>query len=533
MQVKVRRPPATIRLMQHWPWLGLLLYMLVVGFYFIARYSGRWAESDSATFAKVLRAFVEEGRLVPTLGPVYPNGYAFQALSAYIVALTGLEVAALQQLVFPLTACLVVLPAWTLYRELSGSTRGATLATLLLFTQPEFLFVILRSSHEKFSRALMLLCLFLLVRSFKLRDHPSLLTLHVSLFCLTTFALVASNNLLAHSFIVAVGTTYLLARYFEKRSLNLQHTSGPILQRLRNVVLICLAFVYVFTFYVYPPALHDLLVLKTVLDRVAALFLDVGTKAASDYADAYTVVASGWISVGAYFLVSIANWMVLATSFAIWMHQGIRWLLQGKRPKTQMAWLLWLLYAAFAAQGGLSAVADASGALSSNLQHRLFPTFSIFAVAMTGTWLAQWRPQRLAGLLRVVLAVTIFCISILSILKATNEPLVSNKWTFYRPAELAALVWSTAHLEESAIWTEYDERLIVAFDTAIGDPANHNHFQAYRLLPTTRNIVLTSITRLRSSRLRDPLPVPPDAFRVYDNGDAEVYHLRPQTPHQR
>ena len=58
-----------------WPWLGLLLYMLIVGIYFTGRFEGRWAESDSTTFTNVIRGFVQGGQLVPANNVVYPNGY--------------------------------------------------------------------------------------------------------------------------------------------------------------------------------------------------------------------------------------------------------------------------------------------------------------------------------------------------------------------------------------------------------------------------------------------------------------------------
>jgi hypothetical protein len=194
---------------------------------------------------------------------------------------------------------------------------------------------------------------------------------------------------------------------------------------------------------------------------------------------------------------------------------------------------MWLFYAAFGAQGALSIVADSSGVLSSNIQHRLFPSVSIIAVGIVGTALAQWRPRRFATQLKLLLTAGIFCVAILSVMKATNEPVLSNKWTFYRSSELAALDWADAHLENARIWIEYDERILVALNTVRSESDNGNGFAMGRLDPTIRNILLSEITRYRSSRLSFPLPVPPDAHRVYDNGEAELYHLRPETYFQR
>ena len=514
----------------HWLWLGPLLYMVVVGLYLVGRYAGQWAESDSAAFTNLIRDFAREGRLVPVQGEVYPNGYAYQAISTFIIALTGLDAATLQQLIYPLVASLVVLPAWVLYRELTGSASGATLTTILLFTQPEFLFVILRSSHEKFTRALMLLCLFLLIRSLKLSNRPKLLYTYMALFYLAAFAFIASNNLLAHSFILAIATSLAIGWLLAKRNAALARQSGYILRRLLFVTLICLGMVYIFTFYLYPPAQHDLLVLQSLWDRVAALLLNFQAQATNPYAQ----ISAAWAQPVApvYFIVSAADWIILVASLVIWIWQGVQWLWRGKTPPL-VDWLLWLFYAAFAVQGALSAVADMTGVLSANLQHRLFPSFSIIAVALVGVALARWHPGRFARPIQLGLSVGIFCIAVLSVSKAINEPVLSNKWTFYHSDELAALDWSDRHLKSAEIWTEFDERLAVAFLTQKGNLINNNLFVYGPLQSSTRDIILTMITRLRSGRLYLPLPVPTDALQVYDNGESVMYHLRPQTPYQR
>ena len=224
--------------------------------------------------------------------------------------------------------------------------------------------------------------------------------------------------------------------------------------------------------------------------------------------------------------------MILAASFAIWARQGLLWLWRGEQPRTRTAWLLWLLYGAFAIQGGLSVLADAGGSLTGNLQHRLFPSFSIVAVALVGTALAQARPRRLAAPARIGLTAGIGMYRRTFGAQSGQRAALSNKWTFYRANEMAALEWSDAHLQSAEIWTEYDERLNVAFSTVHGDSLNRNHFAGDSVGSTTRDLILTNVTRLRSSRLGRPLPEPPDALRVYDNGEAEMSHLRPRTPFQ-
>lgn len=512
-----------------WLWLGPLLYMVVIGLYYVIRYSGRWAESDSASFAQLIRVYVQDGQILPDDGSAYPNGYLYQTIAAFLVNLTGLDIAVFQQLIFPLLASLIVLPAWLVYRELTESAIGATIATVLLLSQPEFLFVVLRSSHEKFTRILLLLCLFWLVRSMKFQHRPRQFALHVGLFYLSAFAFIASNNLLAHSFIAALAIALIVGVVLAWRK-TVVEPGSMLLPRFFYATLICLGLVYLFTFYVYPPAQHDLIALQNLWQRIAALFLDVqATKT-----NAYTTIAIGWISLPAYFAVSLANWIILGFSLLIWLRQGYVWIVRKQSSPTHAQWLLWLLYVAFAAQGALSVVADATGALGGNLQHRLFPSFSLIAVGLVAATLVRWQPRRSTVVVRLCFAVAVSVITLLSVMKATNEPLLSNKWTFYRSEELAALRWTNEHLANAFLWTEFDERLEVAMRLVYGDSEKKNvSYGGTRIIPETRNMVLSDITRMRSRRLRAPIPVPLDALRVYDNGTAQLYHLRPLTPYQR
>lgn len=516
-------------------WLTPCLFMLIVGVYFVARYEGRWAEADSASFTQYMSTVFREGTLLPDSGSPYPNGYAYQGISAFILSITGLSAPELQQLIYPLVAALVVLPAWLLFREWTGSARGAAIGSMLLFTQPEFLFVILRSSHEKFTRALLLLCLFWLTRSFKLRDRPWPFALHVGLFYLSAYGLIASNNLLAHSFIFSIGCALVLMMLIERRRA-ISDSSQPFIQRLPYVIVISLGITYLFTFYLYPPAQHDLLVLHDVWQKLAALLLDVQFQRVNPY----ETVRFGWVSLQVYFLISIANWLLLGSSFVIWARQGLRWLRDGMAGVDRTHLLVWLFYGAFAAQGALTAVTDSTGALSSNLQHRIFSSFSIFAVGVVAIALAGWRPRRFSLQLRAGVAAAIACIALLSTLKAMNEPLLSNKWTFYRGSELTAMEWSDQHLRGRRIWTEFDERLEVAYLTANSDQidgaresVNKNSLVSSAYLGQATSFVVSDVARLRGLRLQQPLPVPIDAQRVYDNGSAELYHTRPKTPYQR
>jgi hypothetical protein len=508
--------------------LGPVIYVFVVGLYYVARYNGSWAESDTSALTHAIRAVSESGRLSPDSGFIYPNGYAYQAIASFLMAATGLEVLQLQQILFPALACLVVLPAWLFYREIIGSAKGAALATILLFTQPEFVFVILRSSHEKFTRSLMLLCLYLLVRSLKVSDRPRLVAVYVGLFYLAAFALIASNSFIAHSFILAIAIAFVAGRVLQRRNEAFKQQSSKTLSRLPYILATSVAGVYLFIFYVYPPAFHQLVVLENVWIQTSSLIFGTDTPASNAYAS----VATGWSNLYAYFLVSAANWILIATSFSIWAYQGIRWFVLGGTPRSWTDLLVWLLYASFGALGAISVLVDLSGAVG-NAQQRLFPSISVFAVAIVTIALVNWRPRRANRSLSIALTALITCFAVLSVFKATNEPLVSNNWIFYRSTEIAAIDWSDEHLTNAQIWTEYDQRMAVAWDMERNGSRRENYVYGGDMPVITRTVMLSDVTRMRSNQLNRELPTRPDAFLIYDNGEAEVYHLRPETPYQR
>lgn len=522
------RAPAAPDTESGWAW--LLIALAAVGVYFVGRYGGSWAEYDSAAFAVYTRDIMAAGALLPGASEsVYQHGFGFQALSLFLLHLTGISVPSLQQLVYPLLIGVIVVPAWVLYREVVGSARGATFTTLLLLVQPEFLFVMLRSSHEKFTRVLLVVCLFALVRSFTLHQRPGALAVYVGIFYTGAFSMIAVNNLMASSFFAAVALALLLAWLLPLAARRQVERRDGLVRRLGYATVICMVLVYIFTFYTYPPAQHNLLVLRDIWQRLAALFLDVD----GSRNNAYATIASSWVSMPVYMLLSVANWAVLLGSAAIWARQSWRWLRRGERPATRARWVLWLLYTAFAAQGAISVLVDVSGALGANLQHRIFPSFSILAVALIGAELEDWSPRRLRWVPRVVLPALIGCVAVLSVLKATNEPTLSNKWVFYDQAELRAMQWGDAHLREAEVWTEFDERLDAAFLMAVGPSAAENRFVGYRPRQFARTMLLSDVTRARAERLNQPLPLPPQALRIYDNGSAELYRLRLATPFQQ
>lgn len=537
------RPPAANVGRQFWLFAVPFAYGLAAAAFFVLRPAGRWSEHDTATLTEAIAGMLRAQQLVPGDGTAYSNGYAYQAVAVFLLAFTGLPLSTFQQLLSPFLLVLVLLPvAWAAYRELTGGRAAtATLATVLLLLQPEFLFVTLRGSHEKITRMLLLLALLLLARSLRLSQQPRRFAVHVPLFYLVGYGIIASNSFFGTSFIAALVVALFAGRLLSRRwGRDSAPAGGELTRRLLYSAIVLLGLAFVFTFYAYPPASNQLAAYQEIWKKVTVLLLDVAAEQAPA-GDPYGFVVAGWISLPVYFIVSLANWLLIVASLVFWLRDGWRWFVRGETPSPS-AWLLWLLFAAFAVQGALSVAFDLSGAIGSNFQHRAFASFALVAVAVAarGAMPLLIAPAGAARIARGGLAVLVGCLAVLSPLKATNEPLLSNKWMFYKAEELQALRWATASLRYATISADFDERLTTAYlaEVGAGVAPRERVIRGNRVAPyfwgaSGRDFLVSDVTRLRAARLGFPLPPVTDQIRVYDNGVAQLYHLVPVTPYQR
>jgi hypothetical protein len=416
---------------------ALQLYALLIAAYFVARSWGLWSENDTAQLATGIRAVVEGGALAPRDQPFYPHGFGYAAVSSAILAFTGLELSVLLRVIYPFTSAFLIVPAWLLYRELTGSRRAATLAALMLFMQSEFLFMVLRGSHERMLRLLMLVAFWLLARGFRHRDDPAQFAVYAGLFYLTSFGIISTNVFFGTSFAFAIGMAMVAAWVLGRVRPRALSASTTVARRLTWVTCAVSVIGFLVIFYLYPSAGHGL----NVLDSVGKKSTEVLLTTQAD-ATPYQQALSGWRSPAVYLLLSLGNFLLIVLSAPIWVAQGVRWVIAGRRAPSPSAWLLWLLYGAFMVQGVLAAASDQSGQFGGNWQHRSFPSFAIVAVPTIAAALCRIRLRR-TGLIFASLIVALF--AGLAVLKATNEPSLSNKWMFYTPAEINAILWADLH----------------------------------------------------------------------------------------
>lgn len=524
-QQPARRSGASIEII-----ILLVAATLVAGFVAM-RYRGLWGETDTHAFATASRAMLTEARLVPERY-VYTNGYGFPALSTFLIHLTGVSVMQLQLFGSALLSVWLVIPAWLAYRELTGSTPGATLATAIILIQPEFLFLVLRGSHEKFTRGLMFLCIYILIRSILSRKQWSHFVALLLSFYLIIYALITFNNLLAFSFLIALALSLVLSLFVQKVAGSSPDGGTVTRWRLFYTIIIMLILAFLFTFYIYPPARHSILIAESVVDQLALLLLGPIRETSIN---PYQTISGAWISPLVYLTLSLANWLLLVTSFLLWLLQTVMWWSKRRWPASQRAFLLWLLYSTFGFLGALSILIDISGAIAGNLQHRYFPSFAMIAAAFVARSLVRQQLQPIFQRLGYAVAVVaIVFLSIVAVIKATNEPWLSNNWIYYSVAEKKALLWGKDNAGKEGLWVGLNERIPAAIgiccdDTFSGFPMSTGG----TLRPGTRNILISDIIQNRAYQVGFDLPIEGDSLCVYDNGSAWLYHLRPVTPFQK
>ncbi|MGC9347638.1 MAG: hypothetical protein ACP5JG_05830 [Anaerolineae bacterium] len=512
----------------------LACYILLVAAYVNGRFAWRGLYDDAIRLTQLSENVYAEGTLLPT-GGAYSFGYAYPALNTVLAHVTGIPVEALQHFAQPFLAIVLLPLSYVAFRGLTGSDAIAGLGTLLLFLQPEFLFEALRSSHAKVTWAMALLMLFLLTRGFCSQGRRHRAIVAVPLFYLVAFALIASSSFFASTYIFGIGLVFVGARLLGR----LRRTNAPVvaqLSRLWLVAVACMVLVFVFIFYIYPPARAQLSSLKRELDRLSVLLL--GAEPTEPLVNPYVHVSGTWINGQAYLLVSCANWLVLLLSFGRWIYLGRQqWLRRWTLGPGEL--LLWLLYAAFSFMLATAVLFDVLGLLSANLQVRLFAHLVIFAVPLAAQTLAAfvktscgWPPaahRALWGMLSLACALLV----VGSLLKITNEPLLSNGWTFYVPEERAAVEWVGAHVRTNGVWLGYDRRLSSLAEWCGGWQKQHVRTVRGKVPTTARYALLSSLLEGQALRRGEVLPNVHSQHRVYHNGEAGLFYSRPVTPFQR
>lgn len=507
----------------------LLLLGVFSGAYYSLRFGGLTMEVDSSRMT-LIADWIKNTATINNRY-TYSNGVSYGVLIAVFSLVTGLEVQSAQLAsfvyVFPL-----LLAAFIAFREMLGNALAGLLATLILLLQPDFLFYIVRGSHEKFTWAFALLMLYLLFRSQKTTQSSKQLLIFILLFYFAFWGMVMSNTFFASAYLLAISLGLLIGWLFARtvfRRHNQSYLPEAWLKRLLLISTSCFILYYIFTWHIYVPAQQAISLYEQLVDRVFLMFLDVEPVEPTTSVQYF---ATAWRSQSLYLLITGFQWLTALGGFAVWIWSTFR-ILQLKQSRR----FLWQMYTSFGILLLVGVIADSAGWLSQNLQLRAFTPFAILTSAMFvhGLQLAwpKVKPNFRRGL------VPLGCLVIVLVflgaqIKITNDPMVGNAWLFYTPAEISAYEWVEARMEYQAVWVDTRDHLREVFYFHQGYTENRKNFYYVHPRPINASVVLLS-ERVQYKAFRQGLQLPSieGRLRVYDNGSSAVYRWRPLTPYQR
>lgn len=516
-------------------WFALLPvgYALLVTLYILVRYGLRWGDSDTGQILQATRNVASQGTISPS-GVAYPHGYAYQSIIVAVSQITGISISRVDLAVLPFLCVAGALIAFITFRLLTGSALLASIAAILLFIQPEFVFEVERGSHEKTTNSYVLLLVFLITVTFARRVGASTVIGYILSFYILAWGLIATNSFFGSSFFVSLALALIGGAVILWLSMRPEEQRVTI-NRLIYTVISGTALVFIFVNYVYSPARNNYGTLHSLVDRISALFLAFEVQS-NPYQSIGSPTGAAWVAPWVYPLLTSFDILIAIAGFAAWCWLAYRFIRGGIRQEGRHLLLLWLFAAAFAVEVVVSAVVDLSGFLGSNLQIRIFPLFVLFAIPMfvlAGAQLARRLNVhlRLFAAVAAGLLVTVFAVT--GILKATNDPFVSNKWVFYTRDEQRALSWTDRDLANQSIWSGFDERLLVmqTIENTV-DPARQNHYVVGSVNSGARYFIDSNVIQRRGRRLKVPVPDMTNDDRIYDNGGTRVYHVVPSTPYQ-
>lgn len=510
---------------------------------FVVGFGGLWIENDTGAFSSSTLGVLATGSVLSPTG--YPNGFAYQGWLAVLSSVTGLPVPTFNTVVMPfLGVILLVVSSYLAYRELTTSKRAAGLAVLIMLAVPDVMFTVQRGNHEKLNIAFIMGALYVLMKTYRMAREKSSIT-HVipwlAAFYLLVWANASANDYFGSSFAAALTLTWA-GIWIARRRVHLtdaQPEEVPrLLSRLGLVVAGSWILAWVFMAYMYPPAAAtDLPLLHSAWTRVLHLFATFHTSS-----NPYVQAASIWASGSIYTGLSIFRWVLFLASLATWAY--LTW--QAVKKRAPLAWrelMLLALYTAFAGLVALSIPIDLVGLnAGTNLEVRNFTYFALLAAPVAAAGLdrilyaagasrqVMVQRRRRATVLGVLLVVLIMA----GTWKADLEPVVSNLWMFYHPAEVQAVRAFWYHSRNQTLWSGPDDRLAdVATAWFVQDP-NGNTVEGYRSNRLTRDFLVSPTIEadIRAYRVAAPWTSLGNKDLVYDNGGAQIFRDVPVTAFQ-
>lgn len=510
-------------------------FRFLLTLYWLTRFGGYWSEGDTSRTTPSIQAILNTGEIVPQNQRVYPLGFLYQTFGTVYSLLTGLSVQNIQQWILPFTGILITLVAFTFYLRIFKNPIAAGIAVSLLNLQGDFILTTIRGSHEKLDYLLIFVSLLILVLSVQwfdsLRERIALAVMYY----LTILAENTSNVFFASTFtinlILAFCIWMVMARYTRNKATGVTW--------LLYVAIVSMVFTFLVVFIWYPPALTVVLTTDNLTQRIILfLFSPVETPSGLlTLVNASWVLPYAWLWLRAFdiilFAVAGVGWLILVARLRNSRETNV------VSPTTNNYFWLIVLLPAFAFQNFTLIFSDLTGSIGqiNNLQIRLIP-LTVFAAAPVAVYVLYYvvawlrKQVRSYWLFNVALVSIALASLLLGVIKGTSEPLLSNVFLFYSPAEYAGVGWMNDHIPLVAqntssrlplVWTGPDERISnlwlsqfwdARFSSIPATTEKNDHFSY---------VFFSSVSRLAAERFDTPLPDVRNFGVIYTNGDVQIY----------
>lgn len=510
----------------------LLFTLIALGLsmatYWMVRYGGWANEGDSVRLLLAAQGTAIEGTIEPTFH-AYSNGFSYPAILTMLAVLTGLPVEQIQQ-AGSLWLGIIVFIAFLTYRQLLNHWRATGLAVLFLLIQPDFIFYVLRNSHERITWTLGLLVLWLWARIYSSINISRFHVFAVIILYLLLWAMVTSNVYLASTIVTTYALGMIGLMILERLGTRTTLQNGrQFTGKMWFIPFIGLVMVFLFINYVYQPAANYYHTLNSFFDRLAALFF-----AGEEIKDPYAYVQSAWRNTPIYLLLTFFQWLIALLAATAWLRDG-RELLVYKAQLPSGRLILWFLFLGFVVQLVPAVILDFAGVFSSNLQVRLFTPLALITSAYAATWLQVIEIQRVP---RIITAGITICLAITAstaaLVKSSADPLAANQWLFYETSEITAAIWIDDNLRNGEVWIDTLPHLrdvLYAQRGYLWRPSNNYRITASNVTPT--HVLWSKLTVTQALFSGATLPVISNHHRIYHNGNTEIYQRRPVTQFQK
>jgi hypothetical protein len=502
--------------------------------YFVLRYRGHWGEVDSAIFTQMVGSLPDWNRIK------YPNsyshGYGYSLWAASLSMVWNVDIAQLQRWVTPLVGnVFLALFGYVAFKRWLGSHKLGLLAATSLFLVPELIFTVSRGNHEKLTATLTLLASLSFLRTFQLSKDLSKWPVAVSwviVHYVIIFTLVSLNAFFGAMFVYASLISYGLASAVLWFFPGARRDLRPVMRRFALLATTSLMVMFIVQWYVYPHEGESSRILASILDGFGTV-----RETGEANSDPYALVQNDWVSRRVYNIVSSFRFVLLGVSFLTWVVLLLRTLFRLRKTPVERLFLL-TLYGSFGMLLAIGVAIDFLGlSAGSNWQVRIYTYFSAFAVPLfvlgihgVRELFSRFLPR---SFVKHVFAVLMVGFIVCSLLKATLDPLVSNRWIAYEVTEMRAVDFWFDNRGDDTLNVGNNMRLYFGYVMHYGWRPGTRGALETGLSPRAPHLIRSTVNAANAVAWGIPVPAVLLDDWIYDNGESQIVHRIPRTPFQQ